>query len=228
VPWWRRRRSHVPSTSSTVAATVISTGRPSRESPPPNCSLGRAAASTNRSTTARGPGRDFPAACRSPAGSIDRAARLGLDVRPGARGETRARDELSPATRARFAVVGGDVRTATEPDAFVECTPPDPLACREAGRVALRLTTGRADGFPASGAAVASDRDSCCGSSSDTDSVRASASTTSVGGATVKGAATGGASTGTGGAATGGGCRAGNRPSGSTYPFGSAATRTPR
>jgi hypothetical protein len=39
------------------------------------------------------------------------------------------------------------------------------------------------------------------------------------------GAATGGSSTGGGGSGTGG--RAGNRPSGSTYPFGSEATRTP-
>jgi hypothetical protein len=40
------------------------------------------------------------------------------------------------------------------------------------------------------------------------------------------GAATGGSSTGGGGSGTGG--RAGSRPSGSMYPFGSAATRTPR
>ena len=219
MPRWRRRRSHAPSASSTVAATVISTGWLSRESPPPDCSLERAAASANRSKTARGPGCDFPAACRSPAGSTDRAARLGMDGRPAARRETRARDGPLPATRARFAVVADDVRTAPEPDAFVESTPEGVTVCREIGRVAVRLTTGRADGVPASGAAVASDRVTRCGSSSETDSARASASTTSVGGAAVTGSATGGASTGTGGATTGGGgvgCRAGSRPRGST------------
>ncbi len=192
VPRRRRRRCHVPNASSTVAATVISTERLPRESPLLGCSLGRAAASANRSKTTRGPRCDFPAAWPSPTGSSDRAARSGVANRSGARRETRAADELLPMTRERFAVVVDSVRTGAEPEAFVESTPPGALDRREIGRVAARLTSGRVDGFPECRAAAAPGRDTCRGSSSETDCVGASASTTSVGGAAITGSATGG------------------------------------